>query len=96
MASRYPYPNNTPHVALDPSASGNPIRIVFALDAAMSIAFATGIFLYPRNAAEWLAFDPSAVTPLAETVIQFIAISVWANSLVMLACIPNTRRAIGT
>ncbi|KAF2739824.1 hypothetical protein EJ04DRAFT_508283 [Polyplosphaeria fusca] len=96
MTSQYPHPSNTNRVSLDPSATGTPIRIILAADALLTVAFGTGIFLYPHHAASYLALEPSLITPLVETLIQIFAVFMYTIAFKIMLCLPNSRRAIET
>jgi hypothetical protein len=79
---------------ISPLHNGNLIRAAFAIESASNIIFATTTLLYPEYCLNAVVRSPLFITPTASYLLQTTATSLFALTVPLITCLPNTRRAI--
>lgn len=81
---------------LSKTHTGTIIRSAFALECAANVLFASTVILYPDWALESMVRSPQFITPTTTFLLQTTGTMLYALSVPLAACLPNTPRAVSS
>lgn len=87
-------PSTNLRSAIDPSAPGNVVRLLFGLEALVNVGMSFWLIRYPSHALSFLVSSPSQNTPAAQTLTRYTGLVMTMVTVPLLLGIPQTRAGV--